>query len=140
MPMLIYAAKSPPVGVTTDTCDMHLVAAAKNGDHQAYAELCRRHSQRTLRTVLRITRNIADAEDTLQESLLKAYTHIGKFDGRCAFSSWLTRIAINNALMLLRKKRSRPGYSFETGSQAGDFKFSEPTATSHNPEECCMQN
>src|ERR1700677_97915 len=140
MPMLIYAAKSPPSGMTTDTCDMCLVAAAKNGDHQAYAELCRRHSKRTLRTVLRITRNIADAEDTLQEALLKAYMHIGDFEGRSAFSSWLTRIAINNALMLLRKKRSRPGCSFETGPQAGDFKFFEPTATSHNPEECCMQN
>src|SRR5580700_9286269 len=140
MPMLIYAAKSPPSGMTTDTCDMRLVAAAKNGDHQAYAELCRRHSQRTLRTVLRITRNIADAEDTLQESLLKAYTHIGQFDGRSAFSSWLTRIAVNNALMLLRKRRSQPVHSFETDPQAEDFKFPEPTETSHNPEESCIQN
>jgi RNA polymerase sigma-70 factor (ECF subfamily) len=79
-----------------------LVAAAKDGDHQAYAELCRRHSKKLLRTILRITRNVADAEDTLQESLLKAYTHIGEFDGRCAFSSWLTRIAIISALLLSR--------------------------------------
>ena len=140
MNMLTYTRNKSLVGITPETCDTYLVAAAKNGDHQAYTELCERHSKRTLRTVLRITRNIADAEDTLQEALLKAYTHIGDFDGRSAFSSWLTRIAINNALMLLRKKRSRPKYSFETGPQAGDFKFSEPTATSHNPEECCMQN
>src|ERR1700722_13665569 len=140
MPMLIYAAKSPPSGMTTDNCDMCLVAAAKSGDHQAYAELCRRHSQRTLRMVLRITRNIADAEDTLQESLLKAYTHIGEFDGRSAFSSWLTRIAINNALMLLRKRRSQPVYSFEADPQAEDFNFPEPTETSLNPEESCIQN
>jgi RNA polymerase sigma-70 factor, ECF subfamily len=138
--MLIYAAKSSPSGTATDTCDMHLVAAAKNGHHQAYAELCRRHSQRTLRTVLRITRNIADAEDTLQESLLRAYTHIGEFDGRCAFSSWLTRIGINSALMLLRKRRSQPLYSFVTDPQAEDAKFPEPTETSHNPEESCIQN
>src|SRR5580692_11582609 len=111
--MLIYAINKSPIGITTDTGDMHLVAAAKNGDHQAYTELCRRHSKRTLRAVLRITRNIEDAEDTLQEALLKAYTHIGEFDGRSAFSSWLTRIAINNALMLLRKKRSQPVYGFE---------------------------
>jgi RNA polymerase sigma factor (sigma-70 family) len=137
--MLIYAINKSPIGITTDTGDMHLVAAAKNGDHQAYAELCRRHSQRTLRTVLRITRNVADAEDTLQESLLKAYMHIGEFDGRSAFSSWLTRIAINNALMLLRKKRSQPVYSFETDPQAEDVKFAEPTETSHNPEESCIQ-
>jgi RNA polymerase sigma factor (sigma-70 family) len=140
MNMLTYARNKSLVGVVTDTCDTYLVAAAKNGDHQAYTELCRRHSKRTLRAVLRITRNIEDAEDTLQEALLKAYTHIGEFDGRSAFSSWLTRIAINNALMLLRKKRSRSAYSFDTDPQAGDFTFSEPTATSHNPEECCMQN
>ena len=138
--MLIYGTNKSPVGTTTDTCDMHLVAAAKSGDHQAYAELCRRHSQRTLRAVLRITRNIADAEDTLQESLLKAYTHIGEFDGRSAFSTWLTRIAINNALMLLRKRRSQPVHSFETKFQTEEFKFQEPAETSHNPEESCIQN
>ena len=140
MPMLIYAAKSSPSGMTTDSCDMYLVAAAKNGDHQAYAELCRRHSQRTLRTVLRITRNIADAEDTLQEALLKAYTHIGEFDGRSAFSSWLTRIAINAALMLLRKRRSQPVYGFEVDPEAGDFRPPEPAETSYNPEESCIQS
>jgi RNA polymerase sigma-70 factor (ECF subfamily) len=140
MPMLIYTAKSPPSGMTTDTCDMCLVAAAKNGDHQAYAELCRRHSQRTLRTVLRITRNIADAEDTLQEALLKAYTHIGQFDGRSAFSSWLTRIAINAALMLLRKRRSQPVYGFEVDPEADDFRLPEPAETSYNSEESCIQS
>jgi RNA polymerase sigma factor (sigma-70 family) len=139
MPMLIYAAKSPPSGMTTDTCDVCLVAAAKNGDHLAYAELCRRHSQRTLRMVLRITRNIADAEDTLQEALLKAYTHIGEFDGRSAFSSWLTRIAINAALMLLRKRRSQPVYGFEVDPEADDFRLPEPAET-YNPEESCIQN
>jgi RNA polymerase sigma-70 factor (ECF subfamily) len=140
MPMLIYAAKSPPSGMTTDTCDTCLVAAAKNGDHQAYAELCRRHSQRILRTVLRITRNIADAEDTLQEALLKAYTHIGQFDGRSAFSSWLTRIAINAALMLLRKRRSQPVYGFEVDPEADNCRLPEPAETSYNPEESCIQS
>jgi RNA polymerase sigma factor (sigma-70 family) len=140
MPMLIYAAKSPPSGMTTDTCDVCLVAAAKNGDHQAYAELCRRHSQRTLRTVLRITCNIADAEDTLQEALLKAYTHIGEFDGRSAFSSWLTRIAINAALMLLRKTRSQPVYGFKTDPEADNFRLPEPAEPSYNPEESCIQS
>ena len=119
---------------------MYLVAAAKDGDHQAYAELCRRHSKQILRTVLRITRDIADAEDALQEALLKAYIHIGRFEERSAFSSWLTRIAINSALMLLRKKRSQPVYSFETDPDAGDFKLPEPRETSHNPEESCVQN
>ena len=140
MHTLTCAAKESPVGITTDTCDTYLVAAAKDGDHQAYAELCRRHSKQILRTVLRITGNIADAEDTLQEALLKAYIHIGGFDGRSAFSSWLTRIAINSALMLLRKKRSQPVYSFESGPDEGDFKLPEPMETSHNPEESCLRN
>ena len=140
MHMQTYAAKEPPIEITTDICDMYLVAAAKDGDRQAYAELCRRHSKQILRTVLRITRDVADAEDTLQEALLKAYIHIGGFEGRSAFSSWLTRIAITSALMLLRKKRSQPVYSFEIGSDVDDFKLPEPMETSCNPEESCIQN
>jgi RNA polymerase sigma-70 factor (ECF subfamily) len=111
MPMLTYTARESTVGITTDLCDMYLVAAAKNGDDQAYAELCHRHSKQILRTVLLITRDASDAEDTLQEALLKAYVHIGRFEERSAFPSWLTRIAVNSALMLLRKKRSQPVYS-----------------------------
>ena len=138
--MHMLNSKESPVGITTDTCDMYLVAAAKDGDHQAYAELCRRHSQQIFRTVLRITGNTADAEDTLQETLLKAYVHIGGFEGRSAFSTWLTRIAINSALMLSRKKRSHPVYSFESGPDADDVKLPEPREASHNPEESYMQN
>jgi RNA polymerase sigma factor (sigma-70 family) len=140
MHMLTCAAKESPIEITTDSCDMCLVAAAKDGDHQAYAELCRRHSKQILRTVLRITRDLADAEDSLQEALLKAYIHIGVFEGRSAFSSWMTRIAINSALMLSRKKRSQPVYSFESGSDVDDFKLPEPMETSYNPEESCIQN
>ena len=138
--MLAYVAEGSPIGITADTPDIFLVAAAKDGDHQAYAELCRRHSKQIRRTILRITRDIADAEDTLQETLLKAYVHIGRFEGRSAFSSWLNRIAINSALMLLRKRRSHPVYSFETDPQAKDVKFPEPTETAHNPEEACILN
>ncbi len=59
--MLVYVAKGSPIGITADTPDIFLVAAAKDGDHQAYAELCRRHSKQILRTILRITRDVADA-------------------------------------------------------------------------------
>ena len=84
-----------------------LILLAKTGDGLAYAELCRRHSQRVFLTVLRFTKNREDAEDVLQESLMKALIHIREFDGRSAFSTWLTRIAINSALMMYRKKRTR---------------------------------
>ena len=138
--MLTYAPRELPVGITAEPCDMYLVAAAKDGDQQAYTELCRRHSQAIFRRVLRITGNTADAEDALQEALLKAYIHIGGFEGRSAFSSWLTRIAVNSALMLLRKRRSHPVYSFERGSDADDFQLPEPMEISHNPEEFCIQS
>src|ERR1700723_3345004 len=138
--MLIYPAKNSPSGMATDSCDMYLVAAVKNGDHQAYAELCRRHSRQIFQTVLRITGNISDAEDALQEALLKAYVHIGEFEERSAFSSWLTRIAINCALMLLRKKRAQPVYGFKVGPEADDFGLPEPAETSYNPEESCIQS
>jgi RNA polymerase sigma factor (sigma-70 family) len=138
--MLAYVAKGSPIGITADTPDIFLVAAAKDGDHQAYAELCRRHSKQIRRTILRITHDVADAEDMLQETLLKAYVHIGRFEGRCAFSSWVTRIAINSALMLSRKKRSHYVYSLEGGVDGDDFKLPEPAETSHNPEESCILN
>jgi len=138
--MLAYVAKGSLIGITSDTPDIFLVAAAKDGDHQAYAELCRRHSKRILRTIRRITRDAADAEDMLQETLLKAYVHIGRFEGRSAFSSWLTRIAINSALMLSRKKRSHYVCSLEGGVDGDDFKLPEPTETAHNPEEACIMN
>jgi RNA polymerase sigma factor (sigma-70 family) len=138
--LLAYVAKESPTGLTDDIPENFLIAAAKDGDHQAYTELCRRHSKRLLRTILRITRNVADAEDTLQEVLLNAYIQIRGFEGRSAFSSWLTRIAINSALMLLRKKRSQPVFSFESGSEKDDFKLPEPMETSQNPEESCILN
>jgi RNA polymerase sigma factor (sigma-70 family) len=139
-PMLNSAIRELPVEIAAEACDMYLVAAARDGDHRAYAELCRRHSPQIFRKVLRITGNTADAEDTLQEALLKAYIHIRGFEGRSAFSTWLTRIAINSALMLLRKKHSPPVFSFESGSETEDFRLPEPMETSHNPEESCILN
>ena len=82
-----------------------LVSTAKSGDTNAFVELSRRHSPKLLRTIYRITRNWQDAEDVLQDSLLKAFSHLQDFQEKSSFSTWLTRIAINSALMILRKKR-----------------------------------
>lgn len=86
--------------------DQNLVVRAKAGDTAAFVELGERHSTKVRRTVYRITRNWEDAEDALQESLLKAFRHLNGFENRSSFSSWLTRIAINSALMTLRKRRA----------------------------------
>jgi RNA polymerase sigma-70 factor (ECF subfamily) len=86
--------------------DERLVLAAKDGNTNAFVELRGRHSCKILRTTYRITRNWEDAEDALQDSFLKAFLHLNKFEGRSSFSSWVTRIAINMSLMIMRKKRT----------------------------------
>ena len=93
--------------------DELLVLAAKSGDAGAFVELRNRHSSKTLWRIYRITRNWEDAEDALQDSFLKAFTHLKNFEGRSSFSSWLTRIAINSALMILRKKRPHLAISID---------------------------
>jgi RNA polymerase sigma factor (sigma-70 family) len=88
-------------------CDQPgLLAQARRGHSGAFDALCQPHTRRLLRNTYRITRNREDAEDALQDSFMKAFVHINKFDGRSAFSTWLTRIAINSALMIIRKRRS----------------------------------
>ena len=82
-----------------------LVSAAKSGDAVAFVELSKRHSNKTLRRAYRVVKNWQDAEDVLQESFIKAFLHLKNFEERSSFSSWFTRIAINNALMMVRKRR-----------------------------------
>lgn len=86
-----------------------LVAEAKSGDHCAFIELWTRHSNAPLKTAYRIVGNPDDAEDVLQDAWMKAYVHLNSFDGRAKFSTWLTRIAINSALMTIRIGEERPG-------------------------------
>ena len=83
-----------------------LLALAKSGQAAAFAELCRAYAKKILRAAYRITKNQEDAEDAVQDSLLKAFLHMEHFEGRSSFSTWLTRIAINSALMILRRRRN----------------------------------
>jgi RNA polymerase sigma-70 factor (ECF subfamily) len=83
-----------------------LVEAAKSGHSTAFATLCERSIERLRRAAHRITGSHEDAEDAVQDALLNAYVHLTDFDGRSSFPTWLTRIAINSALMILRKKRT----------------------------------
>src|SRR6267143_5553153 len=85
--------------------DAVLVAEAKTGDARAFELLVQRHEGKILSLAQRMTRNREDAEDVVQQSFQKAFTHLRKFEGESLFSTWLTRIAINEALMLLRRKR-----------------------------------
>jgi RNA polymerase sigma-70 factor (ECF subfamily) len=82
-----------------------LVAAAKAGDISAFETLVGRYERKIFRLTQNITQNREDAEDAMQEAFLKAYEHLQAFEGNSRFYTWLVRIAVNQALMKLRKRR-----------------------------------
>lgn len=110
-PLLTEPKNSPsdisPVLDYRDASDEELLGAARSADERAFVELIGRYRNSLLNTVFRIVRHREDTEDVVQDALFKAYIHLKDFQGTSRFSSWLTRIAINSALMLLRKRRSR---------------------------------
>jgi RNA polymerase sigma factor (sigma-70 family) len=101
--------------------DARLVAFAKKGDKAAFDELYKRHAEKMFRATRRITRNREDAEDAVQECFLNAFVHLKSFDGRSRFSTWLTRIALNAALMKLRKNRCRREVPTEESVEESDL-------------------
>jgi RNA polymerase sigma-70 factor (ECF subfamily) len=115
-----------------------LIAAAKSGQRAPFGELCERHMKQVFCVTCRIMRNREDAEDAAQECLLNAFVHLKDFDGRSRFATWLTSIAINAALMKLRKNRGTrevpmdaPNPSPEPVAQR-EFRDDAP-----DPEESC---
>jgi RNA polymerase sigma-70 factor (ECF subfamily) len=82
-----------------------LVAAAKAGEISAFETLVNRYERKIFRLTLNITQNREDAEDAMQEAFLKAYQHLPGFEGNSRFYTWLVRIAVNQALMKLRRRR-----------------------------------
>jgi RNA polymerase sigma factor (sigma-70 family) len=86
--------------------DAVLVAAAKNHEMRAFEILVVRYRERTLRTVQRFSLRQEDAEDAVQQAFQKAFLHLRGFEGKSSFSTWMTRIATNEALMLLRRYRA----------------------------------
>lgn len=82
-----------------------LVAAAKAGDISAFETLVHRYERKIFRLTQNITQNREDAEDAMQEAFLKAFEHLGDFAGTSRFYTWLVRIAVNQALMKLRRRR-----------------------------------
>jgi RNA polymerase sigma factor (sigma-70 family) len=117
-------------------CEAQLVSAAKRGHAAAFGELWECHAKTIFHTTLRITRNREDAEDALQDSFLSAFVHLGKFDGRSSFATWLTRIAINSALMKLRKNRACREVPMEESFDGGENRPRyEPADRLPGPEE-----
>ncbi|HXN45001.1 MAG TPA: sigma-70 family RNA polymerase sigma factor, partial [Bryobacteraceae bacterium] len=92
------------IGQTDGFDEAALVAQAQTGGEEAFTELVNRYEGNIYRLARHITQNPEDAEDVLQETFLKAYEHLGDFQGNSKFYTWLVRIAVNQALMKLRKR------------------------------------
>jgi len=103
--------------------DMTLVAAAKKKDPQAFEILVERHARRVFFAARRMAHTREDAEDVVQQSFQKAFVHLDQFEGKSSFSTWLTRIAINEALILLRKSRGHREVLINDSNEGEETSF-----------------
>jgi RNA polymerase sigma-70 factor, ECF subfamily len=130
----VDAAPESPVSGSFD--EAPLVARAKTGDMSAFSELVKHYDRRVFRMAKQITQNDDDAEDVLQETFLKAYTHLDDFQGNSKFYTWLVRIAVNEALMKLRKRRSSRTVPLDEPIDTGEDEVVREIAVwDENPEQ-----
>ena len=113
---------------------------ANCGEAEAFERACEALRPRLLNIAQRITRNREDAEDAVQDALMKAYVHMDNFQGNSAFSTWLTRIVMNSALMINRKNQSRRQVPTEILNAAGDAELHlQIPDPSPNPEQTFVE-
>lgn len=117
-----------------------LVAQCKTGDHAAFTELIRRNSPVAIHTIRCMVSNPADAEDIMQDTLLKAYRGVDCFNGHSKFSTWLTRIAINSALMHFRSRKNRIEVSLDWEADEGEGQTFQVADSKVDPEESLMRD
>jgi RNA polymerase sigma-70 factor, ECF subfamily len=110
------------------------LAAAKRGDSIAFEILCKHSASTVLHMARRIVRNKEDAEDVMQESFKQAFIHLKSFNGGSRFSTWLSRIAINAALMKLRKRHVRD-VSLNESAETGEVSHFDLVDQGLNPEQ-----
>ena len=118
-----------------------LISKAQSGDSQAFNALVEPYLSRIYWTAMQITKNHEDAEDACQESMLKAFVHLPTFQGNAKFSTWLTRIAMNEALMALRKLRTESRHICNENDTCALPVLEEISDSSivSNPEALCVQ-
>jgi RNA polymerase sigma-70 factor (ECF subfamily) len=113
-----------------------LVTQAREGDTTAFGELVRRYEGKIFRLAQHVTQNREDAEDVLQETFMKAYEHLEQFKGDSKFYTWIVRIAVNQALMKLRRRKTDKSVSLDETIDTGeDTVVREIAAWGENPEQ-----
>src|ERR687888_2683166 len=120
--------------------ELALVQSAKKGDVSAFEELVRRYDRNVFRIAQHITQNREDAEDVVQDAFLKAYSNLEQFQGQSKFYTWLVRIAVNEALMKLRRRRPERMVSLDEDVKTEDDSVPREVADwSPNPEQLYTQ-
>jgi len=118
-----------------------LVDAARHGDVGAFEQLIKRYDRNVFRIAQHITQNREDAEDVVQDAFLKAYTNLAQFQGQSKFYTWLVRIAVNESLMKLRKRRTAKTVSIDEDVQTEEDSVPREVADwSPNPEQLYNQS
>ncbi len=128
------------IGQTDGFDEAALVAQAQTGGEEAFTELVNRYEGNIYRLARHITQNPEDAEDVLQETFLKAYEHLRDFQGNSKFYTWLVRIAVNQALMKLRKRKTDASVSLDDPYDTGEESLVREIAVwGPNPEQTYSQ-
>lgn len=118
-----------------------LIEKARDGDDSAFTELMNRYERKILRLAKNITQNDEDAEDVLQETFLKAYSHLDNFKGDSKFYTWIVRIGVNESLMKLRKRKSDKTVSLDEQVDTGeDYVPREIAVWDDDPEQRFSQD
>src|SRR5579872_6906932 len=126
-----------PVSSQTPVPDeTEVLSLAREGDVKAFSELVRRYEGKIFRLAQHITQNREDAEDVLQETFMKAYEHLDQFKGDAKFYTWIVRIAVNQALMKLRRRKTDKSVSLDEQIDTGeDTIVREIAAWDEDPEQ-----
>jgi RNA polymerase sigma-70 factor (ECF subfamily) len=121
--------------------ELALVQAAKGGDIAAFEQLIKKYDRNVFRIAQHITQNREDAEDVVQDAFLKAYQNLKQFQGNSKFYTWLVRIAVNEALMKLRKRKTSKTVSMDEDVETEDGSVPREVADwSPNPEQLFGQS
>src|SRR5467141_2057147 len=127
------SSMSSPIELDAETA---VLEQARRGDTDALTGLLRRYEGKIFRLALHITQNREDAEDVLQETFLKAFEHLDQFQGNSKFYTWIVRIAVNESLMKLRKRKSDRTVSLDEPQDTGeDTVVREIAVWGEDPEQ-----
>src|SRR6185436_12428990 len=121
---------APAIRASSALSDTDIVRRVRAGDSALFEVLMRRHNQRVYRVARAVLKDEADVEDVMQQAYINAFTHLGQFEERAQFSTWLTRIAINEALARRQKLRAAesllPHRDDEDGNQMDSMRSPQP--------------